>query len=131
MIRMSPPVNTWSKTWQNLPSRSLITSPISAAIRTDPSSATMVCSTSVTARPRRGSPPKRRRVVTVWTWTAEILQEWVTEFRPLLAPPGTTALWPSERGTRIGLQRINSRFATYRDVNCMDGVRTKLSNVAA
>ena len=29
--------------------------------------------------------------------------------------PGPTALWPSERGERIGLQRINSRFAAYRD----------------
>jgi integrase/recombinase XerC len=38
---------------------------------------------------KKGSPPKRRSVVTVWTWTAEILEEWVTEFRPRLAVPGT------------------------------------------
>jgi hypothetical protein len=42
---------------------------------------------------------------------AEILEEWVTEFLPRLAVPGTSALWPSERGDRIGLRRINSRFA--------------------
>ncbi|CAL9406325.1 hypothetical protein SUDANB1_01560 [Streptomyces sp. enrichment culture] len=25
------------------------------------------------------------------------------------------ALWPSERGARIGVQRLDSRFAAYRD----------------
>ncbi|HTQ90223.1 MAG TPA: tyrosine-type recombinase/integrase, partial [Streptosporangiaceae bacterium] len=37
-----------------------------------------------------------------------------------LAVPGSTALWPSERGERIGLQRINSRFAAYRDALGLD-----------
>ncbi|MFD6064846.1 tyrosine-type recombinase/integrase [Rhodococcus wratislaviensis] len=69
---------------------------------------------------KKGSPPKRRSVATVWPWTAEILEEWVTEIRPLLAVPGTSALWPSERGARIGLQRINSRFAAYRDALGLD-----------
>jgi integrase/recombinase XerC len=69
---------------------------------------------------KKGSPPKRRSVATVWTWTADVLQEWVTEFRPHLAAPGSAALWPSERGERIGLQRINSRFAGYRDVLGLD-----------
>jgi integrase/recombinase XerC len=69
---------------------------------------------------KKGSPPKRRSVATVWKWTAEILEEWVTEFRPRLAVPGSTALWPSERGERIGLQRINSRFAAYRDALGLD-----------
>ena len=69
---------------------------------------------------KKGSPPKRRSVATVWTWTAEVLEEWVTEFRPHLAAPGSTALWPSERGERIGLQRINSRFAGYRDALGLD-----------
>lgn len=69
---------------------------------------------------KKGSPPKRRSVATVWPWTAEILEEWVTEFRPRLAVPGTSALWPSERGARIGLQRINSRFAAYRDALGLD-----------
>ena len=64
---------------------------------------------------KKGSPPKRRSVATVWAWTPDVLDEWVTEIRPHLAVPGSTALWPSERGERIGLQRINSRFAAYRD----------------
>jgi site-specific recombinase XerD len=64
---------------------------------------------------KKGSPPKRRSVATVWAWTPDVLDEWVTEIRPHLAVPGSTALWPSERGERIGLQRINSRFAAYRE----------------
>lgn len=31
---------------------------------------------------QRGSPPKRRSVLTVWPWTAEVLQQWVQEVRP-------------------------------------------------
>jgi site-specific recombinase XerD len=69
---------------------------------------------------KKGSPPKRRSVATVRPWTSDILEEWVTEFRPRLAVIGTTALWPSERGPRIGLQRINSRFAAYPDALGLD-----------
>lgn len=69
---------------------------------------------------KKGCPPKRRSVLTVWPWTPTILAEWVTEFRPLLAEPGSPVLWPSERGGRIGLQRINSRFSTYRDALGLD-----------
>ena len=86
---------------------------------------------------KKGSPPKRRSVATVWTWTAEVLEEWVTEFRPHLAAPGSTALWPSERGERIGLQRINSRFAGYRDALGLDagldfhGLRRSMSRTSS
>jgi integrase/recombinase XerC len=64
---------------------------------------------------KKGSPPKRRSVLTVWPWVTEIIEQWVTEARPLLAAEGNPALWPSERGRRIGLQRINSRLGAYRD----------------
>ncbi|GAA0564224.1 hypothetical protein GCM10009533_70390 [Saccharopolyspora spinosporotrichia] len=40
--------------------------------------------------------------------------------RPLLAVEGNSALWPSERGPRIGLARIDRRFATYRDALGLD-----------
>jgi hypothetical protein len=69
---------------------------------------------------KKGSPPKRRSVVTVWPWTAEILEEWISEFRTMLAIDGTPALWPSEHGPRIGLQRMNSRFTAYRDALGLD-----------
>ncbi|QIZ37263.1 tyrosine-type recombinase/integrase [Saccharopolyspora sp. ASAGF58] len=34
--------------------------------------------------------------------------------------PGSSAPWSSEREERIGLQRINSRFAAYRDAPGFD-----------
>jgi integrase/recombinase XerC len=64
---------------------------------------------------KKGSPPKRRSVLAVWSWSTEIIEQWVTEVRPLLAAEGNPALWPSERGPRVGLQRLNSRLAAYRD----------------
>ena len=35
----------------------------------------------------KGSPPKRRSVLTVWPWTADVLDEWTSTVRPLLARP--------------------------------------------
>ncbi|MGH3869556.1 MAG: tyrosine-type recombinase/integrase, partial [Pseudonocardiaceae bacterium] len=64
---------------------------------------------------KKGSPPKRRSVLTVWDWSAEALQEWIEEFRPLFTTAHSPACWPSERGLRIGLSSINTRLATYRD----------------
>jgi site-specific recombinase XerD len=70
----------------------------------------------------KGSPPKRRSVLTVWPWTAEILEEWTDDIRPRLAQDGNPALWPSERGDRIGLQLIDARFAAIRDELGLDPV---------
>ena len=33
----------------------------------------------------KGSPPKRRSVLTVWPWLPGVLDQWVEEARPLLA----------------------------------------------
>jgi site-specific recombinase XerD len=51
----------------------------------------------------KGSPPKRRTVLTLpqFSWAVECLQQWRDEIRPLYAPPGSTSLWPSERGIQI------------------------------
>jgi integrase/recombinase XerC len=62
----------------------------------------------------KGSPPKQRSVLTVWPWTVDVVDEWVREIRPLVAPTGD-ALWPSERAERVTLAPINHRFAAYRD----------------
>jgi integrase/recombinase XerC len=62
----------------------------------------------------KGSPPKRRSVLAVWPWSAGIIEQWACEVRPLLAAEGNPALWPSERGPRVGLQRLDSRFCAYR-----------------
>lgn len=69
---------------------------------------------------KKGSPPKRRSVLTVWPWSAEILDEWFTEIRPHFGLDDNPAAWPSERGLRVGCQRLNSRLATYRDALGLD-----------
>ncbi|MEU7068142.1 tyrosine-type recombinase/integrase [Streptomyces sp. NPDC046161] len=42
------------------------------------------------------------------------------EVRPLFGGEGNPAAWPSERGLRIGCQRLNSRFITYRQALGLD-----------
>ncbi|MFF0613372.1 tyrosine-type recombinase/integrase [Nocardia tengchongensis] len=71
---------------------------------------------------KKGSPPKRRSVLTVWPWSAEILEQWNEEVRPLLPTAGQGACWPSERSTRIGFTQMNTRFAAYRDAVGLDPV---------
>jgi hypothetical protein len=63
----------------------------------------------------KGSPRKRRSVLTVWDWAPEILAEWIGEIRSLLAIEGNPALWPLERAPRVGLAQINARLSAYRD----------------
>jgi integrase len=41
---------------------------------------------------KKGSPPKRRSVLTVFDWSAEILQQWNEEVRPLFPTAGSGAL---------------------------------------
>lgn len=69
---------------------------------------------------KKGSPPKRRSVLTVWTWTADILDQWFTEVRPHFGEPGNPAAWPSERSDRICREQLNSQFSAYRDALGLD-----------
>lgn len=62
----------------------------------------------------KGSPPKRRSVLTVLPWTVDVLAEWVEELLPTFGCPGP-ALWPTERQDRLTLSPINHRFTVYRD----------------
>ncbi|MEU1005876.1 tyrosine-type recombinase/integrase [Streptomyces tibetensis] len=48
------------------------------------------------------------------------MDEWFTEVRPQFGTDGNPAAWPSERGLRIGCQRINSRFKAYREALGLD-----------
>lgn len=65
---------------------------------------------------KKGSPSKRRTVLTVWPWVPDILIQWADEARPLMPAAGTSpALWPSERGNKVGASALNRRFAVYRD----------------
>ncbi len=76
----------------------------------------------------KGSPPKRRSVLTVGPrdgvggldWIVEILSQWIEEVRPAFAHAHGLALWPSERSLRIGFSQMNTRFATYRDALGLD-----------
>ena len=64
----------------------------------------------------KGSPPKRRSVLTVWEWVAEVAAEWISEIRPLVVrADGSPALWPTERASRISLEYIDHRFAAARE----------------
>ncbi|MFI6810278.1 tyrosine-type recombinase/integrase [Streptomyces luteogriseus] len=72
------------------------------------------------AKAKKGSPPKRRSVLTVWTRTPGTIEERITEVRPGMRRSTIRALWPSERGARIGVQRLDSRFAAYRDAVGLD-----------
>lgn len=56
---------------------------------------------------QKGSPPKRRSVLTVWSWTADILDQWFTEVRPHIRAGGSPAAWPSERGARVGNRHLD------------------------
>jgi integrase/recombinase XerC len=69
----------------------------------------------------KGSPPKRRSVLAVWAWVPEALAQWVEEARPLMPSAGeSAALWPSERGPRIGSGALHKRLAGYRDALGLD-----------
>jgi len=65
----------------------------------------------------KGSPPKRRSVLTVFPWSVRVLQQWIGQFRGLFdhAAVGGGAVWPSERSPRVSLEKISARFAEYRD----------------
>lgn len=69
---------------------------------------------------KKGSPPKRRSVLTVWQWTPEILDQWLSEVRPAFGRADSPALWPSERAERIALSQLDARFAAYRDALNLD-----------
>jgi integrase/recombinase XerC len=63
------------------------------------------------AKATAGSGPRRRSVLTVMDWSAEVLAEWVETCWPSLVHPGTRFLWPSERNPRVSEDRFNVAFA--------------------
>jgi hypothetical protein len=48
-------------------------------------------------------------------WIVDVLAQWVEEARPACSHADSSALWPSERGPRIGFSQMNTRFAAYRE----------------
>lgn len=65
-----------------------------------------------------GSPPKRRTVFTVaeFDWIVPVLEHYLTEVRPLLAPAPHPAMWVTERCGRISRRRLNRTFGLVRDL---------------
>ncbi len=62
------------------------------------------------AKASNGSAPRRRGVLCVMDWAAEVLDEWVGEILPAWRPDAST-LWPSERGERVSEHRVQVAFA--------------------
>lgn len=59
----------------------------------------------------RGSAPKRRNVATVFAWSAEVLEQYVEEIRPLYGRNEHPALFLTERGGRVTAAELTQRFA--------------------
>ena len=68
----------------------------------------------------KGSPPKRRSVLSVWPWTVDILQQWFTEIRPLFGSDDNPSAWPSERGHRVGVEVLDHALTQCRDALGLD-----------
>lgn len=63
------------------------------------------------AKSANGSGPRRRGVLTVMAWSAEVVAEWVEEVLPTWRPE-SDSLWPSERHGRMSDDRLNAAFST-------------------
>ncbi|MFB6991098.1 tyrosine-type recombinase/integrase [Streptomyces sp. NPDC056304] len=59
-------------------------------------------------------------MLTVWHWTPDTVEEWISEVRPGMRHSVNRAHWPSEREPRVGVQLLDSRFAAYRDAVGLD-----------
>jgi integrase/recombinase XerC len=64
---------------------------------------------------KRGSPPRRRTVLSLFDWAVEALEQYVEEVRPAFGCGGHPAVWVTERGGRLSARSVDERFAAYRD----------------
>jgi integrase/recombinase XerC len=69
----------------------------------------------------KGSPPRRRNVLTVMGWAAEVVAEWVEQVRGCYGPGQRTMLWPTERGGRVCGAYVGLRFDALRDAVGLPG----------
>jgi site-specific recombinase XerD len=72
----------------------------------------------------RGSPPRRRMVLSVMSWAAEAVEDYLINLRPRYRAADTAALWLTERGGRLQPREIEDRFAEYRDALGLDKALT-------
>lgn len=69
----------------------------------------------------KGSPPRRRTVLSVMPWAVEAVEDYVINARPrYAAAPEQSALWLTERGGHLQAREIEDRFAAYRDALGLD-----------
>jgi integrase/recombinase XerC len=64
---------------------------------------------------KRGQPPRRRNVLSMFGWAVEAVADYVENIRPKFGYEEHPALWVTERGGRVRPPEINARFVSYRD----------------
>jgi integrase/recombinase XerC len=64
---------------------------------------------------KRGSPPRRRNVLSVMDWAVEAVADYVESIRPRFGAADHPALFLTERGGRLKPAEINDRFSSYRE----------------
>ncbi|MCU1676317.1 MAG: xerD 2 [Frankiales bacterium] len=70
----------------------------------------------------KGSSHKRRTVLTVFDWSVEVVDEWISDGLPAL-DADSVDLFPSERGTLVSAASVSERFRRYRqDLGLSDGL---------
>ena len=60
---------------------------------------------------KKGSPPKRRSVLTVFDWTPEVITDWLAHGQPYM--DDGIDLFPSERGVLVSEDTLLRRFRRY------------------
>ncbi len=64
---------------------------------------------------KRGQPPRRRNVLSMFAWAVEAVADYAENVREKFGYPDQRALWVTERGGRVQPSEINARFESYRD----------------
>jgi site-specific recombinase XerD len=64
---------------------------------------------------KRGQPPRRRNVLSMFGWAVDAVADYVENIRPRFGCADNPALWVTERGGRVRPPEINARFESYRD----------------
>ncbi|MDH6502432.1 integrase/recombinase XerC [Streptomyces sp. SAI-149] len=68
----------------------------------------------------KGSPPRRRTVLSLMPWAVESVEDYLFNLRPRYRASDRPALWLTERGGRLQPREIEDRFAEYRNALGMD-----------
>jgi site-specific recombinase XerD len=63
---------------------------------------------------QRGSPPKRRSVLTVFDWSPDVLDTWIRTGLPWLAP-AVSEIFPTANGLPVPKSNLHRRFRDYID----------------